>query len=93
MDTPIPTVAMVIAYLAWVLIVGPIYMADRKPIDLKNTLILYNAGQVLLSAYMFYEVSVVGLSFFNRNLPMFHAFVAAFNGWLGTRIQFHVPTC
>lgn len=57
MDNPLPTFGMVIAYLAWVLVIGPIYMRDRKPMQLRNTLILYNAGQVLLSAYMFYEVS------------------------------------
>lgn len=57
MDNPLPTIGMIITYLAWVMIIGPIYMRDRKPMDLKNTLILYNAGQVLLSAYMFYEVN------------------------------------
>lgn len=56
MDTPIPTLTLVIGYLSWVLVVGPIYMRDRKPVNLRNTLIVYNAGQVLLSAYMFYEV-------------------------------------
>lgn len=58
MDNPLPTFALVITYLAWVLVIGPIYMRDRKPMQLRNTLILYNAGQVLLSGYMFYEVSV-----------------------------------
>lgn len=58
MDTPIPTVAMVIVYLGWVMILGPIYMRDKKPVNLRNTLVLYNAGQVLLSGYMFYEVSL-----------------------------------
>lgn len=57
MDNPLPTIGMIITYLAWVMIIGPIYMRDRKPMDLKNTLVLYNAGQVLLSAYMFYEVN------------------------------------
>jgi hypothetical protein len=56
MDTPIVTVAMVIAYLSWVMVIGPLYMRDRKPFQLKNTLIYYNAFQVLISGYMFYEV-------------------------------------
>lgn len=56
METPLPTIGMIATYLAWVLIIGPIYMRDRKPMDLKNTLIYYNAFQVLLSGYMFYEV-------------------------------------
>lgn len=56
MDTPIPTAAFILCYLAWVVVIGPLYMRDRKPYNLKNTLIYYNAFQVLLSAYMFYEV-------------------------------------
>lgn len=57
MENPLPTLGMVATYLAWVLVIGPIYMRDRKPMNLKTTLIVYNACQVLLSAYMFYEVS------------------------------------
>jgi elongation of very long chain fatty acids protein 7 len=56
MDTPIPTAAFILAYLSWVVVIGPLFMRDRKPFGLKNTLIYYNAFQVLLSAYMFYEV-------------------------------------
>lgn len=58
-DNPIPTVALVIMYLATVLVIGPYWMRDRKPFKLKNTLIYYNAFQVLLSGYMFYEVIIV----------------------------------
>lgn len=60
MENPLPTLGFVITYLAWVLVVGPIYMRDRKPFQLRNTLIYYNAGQVLLSAYMFYEHLMAG---------------------------------
>lgn len=58
MNNPLPTLGMIATYLAWVLIIGPIYMRDRKPMDIKNIIISYNAFQVLLSSYMFYEVSV-----------------------------------
>lgn len=57
-DNPIPTIALVLAYLAYVLVIGPLYMRDRKPFQLKNTLIYYNAFQVILSGYMFYEVRI-----------------------------------
>lgn len=57
MDNPLPTLGMVAAYLAWVMVIGPLYMRDRKPMDIRNTIIYYNAGQVLLSSYMFYEVN------------------------------------
>lgn len=56
MDNPLPTIGMVGTYLAWVLVVGPTYMRDRKPLQLTKTLFYYNLFQVLLSAYMFYEV-------------------------------------
>ncbi|XP_050557035.1 elongation of very long chain fatty acids protein 7-like [Spodoptera frugiperda] len=54
-DTPLPTVAMVCVYLAFVMVVGPLWMANRKPFQIQNTLVAYNALQVLLSSYMFYE--------------------------------------
>ncbi|CAH0728000.1 unnamed protein product, partial [Brenthis ino] len=54
-DTPIATLAMVIAYLSFVMVVGPLWMANRKPFKIKNILVGYNAAQVLLSLYMFYE--------------------------------------
>ncbi|KAI8428750.1 hypothetical protein MSG28_007435 [Choristoneura fumiferana] len=54
-DTPLPTLAMVIAYLAFVMVIGPLWMENKKPFQIKNTLVAYNAFQVLLSSYMFYE--------------------------------------
>lgn len=59
MDNPLPTLGLVAAYLAWVMVIGPLYMRDRKPLDVRNMIIYYNAGQVLLSAYMFYEVIII----------------------------------
>ncbi|XP_028162549.1 elongation of very long chain fatty acids protein 7-like isoform X2 [Ostrinia furnacalis] len=46
---------MVVVYLAFVMVAGPLYMETRKPFQIKNTLVAYNAFQVLLSSYMFYE--------------------------------------
>lgn len=78
MDNPLPTLGMCVTYLAWVLIIGPIYMRDRKPMDIKNIIIFYNAFQVALSTYMFYEVSV--LLRVNDDQPkwllIFHMFAA-----------------
>lgn len=56
MDNPLPTLGMIICYLLWVLLIGPMYMRDRKPMDLRRVIIFYNLFQVLLSGYMFYEV-------------------------------------
>ncbi|XP_055378151.1 elongation of very long chain fatty acids protein 7 [Condylostylus longicornis] len=66
MDSPLPTIGMVLTYLAWVLVIGPRYMRDRKPMQLRTTLIYYNAFQVLLSGYMFYEHLMAGwLNYYN----------------------------
>uniref|UniRef100_A0A182JIZ8 Elongation of very long chain fatty acids protein n=1 Tax=Anopheles atroparvus TaxID=41427 RepID=A0A182JIZ8_ANOAO len=56
MDNPLPTLGMILTYLVWVLIIGPTYMRDRKPMQLTNTLFYYNLFQVILSGYMFYEM-------------------------------------
>ncbi|XP_058117495.1 elongation of very long chain fatty acids protein AAEL008004-like [Anopheles ziemanni] len=60
MDNPLPTLGMILTYLVWVLIIGPTYMRDRKPMQLTNTLFYYNLFQVVLSGYMFYEHLMAG---------------------------------
>lgn len=60
MQSPVPTVIMVVVYLYVILFVGPRIMANRKPFKLKEVLVLYNGGQVLLSLYMLYEHLVSG---------------------------------
>lgn len=42
-------------YVIFVTLVGPWMMRDRKPFDLKNTLMAYNLFQVILSVYMVIE--------------------------------------
>lgn len=41
----------------------PKIMANRKPFDLRKTLVYYNLFQTIFSAWIFYEVS--------NNLPVF----------------------
>ncbi|XP_055619399.1 elongation of very long chain fatty acids protein 7-like isoform X2 [Toxorhynchites rutilus septentrionalis] len=60
MDNPLPTLGMMTCYLLWVLWLGPLYMRDRKPMDLRRIIIFYNLFQVLLSGYMFYEHLMAG---------------------------------
>lgn len=68
MQSPIPTVALVLTYLYVILWLGPRLMANRKPFKLKEVLFVYNGAQVLLSLYMFYEVSLVRF----RSLEFLH---------------------
>jgi hypothetical protein len=56
MDSPIPTVIIVAVYLYVVLLLGPRLMANRKPFQLNNVLVAYNALQVIFSVAMLWEV-------------------------------------
>lgn len=57
MDSPIPTILIVLLYLYGILIFGPHMMANRKPYKLKGILVAYNAFQVVFSLGMLYEVN------------------------------------
>nr|KAF7433883.1 hypothetical protein H0235_002074 [Vespula pensylvanica] len=55
MESPIPTVVIVLLYLYSVTIAGPRVMSNKKPYNLRNVLIAYNAFQVVFSLGMLYE--------------------------------------
>lgn len=55
MATPIPVTMFFLAYIAIVLI-GPRFMENRKPFNIKTLLFPYNVALVILSVYMFTEV-------------------------------------
>uniref|UniRef100_W8AWR6 Elongation of very long chain fatty acids protein n=1 Tax=Ceratitis capitata TaxID=7213 RepID=W8AWR6_CERCA len=52
MNSPGPVVSIVALYLLFVLKIGPAYMRDRKPYDLKKAMVVYNAFQVCFSIYL-----------------------------------------
>lgn len=56
MRGPLPTLIICLTYAFIVKYVGPKLMENRKPFDLKNTMIVYNVIEVILSSYIFYEV-------------------------------------
>ncbi|KAH8372264.1 hypothetical protein KR093_010850, partial [Drosophila rubida] len=57
-----PIVAILVAYLAFVVKLGRIFMEHRKPYDLKNVLLVYNIFQVLYNTIIFGYVSGCSLS-------------------------------
>lgn len=56
-NTPGPLLSILATYLYFCLYAGPRYMKNRKPFQLKNTLIIYNISQVVFSIILVIEVS------------------------------------
>lgn len=52
---PGPLFTILVTYLYFSLSAGPKYMRDKKPYNLKNTMIFYNIFQILVSIYIVYE--------------------------------------
>lgn len=62
LNTPEPMLAIVLAYLAFV-VIAPRVMENRPPMDLKKFIIVYNFMLVVLSGYMCLEVYCTFLTF------------------------------
>ncbi|CAH2991927.1 unnamed protein product [Chilo suppressalis] len=60
MSSPGPLLTILATYLYFCTSVGPRYMRDRKPYQLKNTIIAYNISQIVLSIFLVYEGLVSG---------------------------------
>ncbi|GFO20944.1 elongation of very long chain fatty acids protein [Plakobranchus ocellatus] len=67
MSSPFPTILVVLVYLISVT-QGPKWMANFKPLNLKNLLVVYNFGLVLLSVYMVFEFIMSSWTVPNFNL-------------------------
>jgi len=59
MSSPLPTLLICTGYVLIVKHFGPKFMENRPAYDLRHVLVFYNAFQVLLSAWLFYEVKSV----------------------------------
>lgn len=53
-----PSVAICLAYVLLVTVIGPRFMANRKPMEVKNLMVWYNFAMVGICAYILYEVSM-----------------------------------
>lgn len=67
MSSPFPTLFICIGYVYVVKVLGPKIMENRKPFQLKDTLVVYNLFQVIFSAWLFYEVRIRYLLSYNTN--------------------------
>lgn len=59
MESPLPTMAMCAFYAYFSKSLGPKLMANRKPMDLRLVLVVYNLFQTVFSTWIFYEVSLL----------------------------------
>lgn len=53
-----PLFTILVTYLYFCLYAGKRWMKNRKPFQLKNTLVIYNAVQIVLSLILVVEVSI-----------------------------------
>ena len=63
MENPLVNTVSVAIYLFIVKYAGPKFMENRKPFEFRRLLFVYNIGLVLLSAWMFYEVPFIIMSY------------------------------
>ena len=63
LSSPLPTAAICLTYVFIVKVAGPRFMRDREPYNIRSFLIVYNALQVALSAYIVYWVCLTTLLF------------------------------
>ncbi|XP_060617510.1 very long chain fatty acid elongase 7 [Anolis sagrei] len=60
MSSPLPQTVIIGAYIYFVTHLGPKFMENRKPFDLRQIMVFYNFGVVALSIYMTYEFLMSG---------------------------------
>lgn len=60
MSSPLPTLAICLFYAYFSKVLGPKLMENRKPLNLRNVLIVYNLIQTLFSSWIFYEYLMSG---------------------------------
>lgn len=59
MSSPLPSFLICLVYMI-ITKVGPLFMANRKPLEIRNVMLVYNISMVLLSAYILEEFMVSG---------------------------------
>jgi len=58
--SPIPIIVIAVSYLYFVLKLGPDYMKERKPYNLKSIITCYNVAQIISCSYIIYELGMSG---------------------------------
>lgn len=72
MSSPIPTILLCLSYAYFCKSLAPRLMKNRKPFDLRRTLVVYNLFQTVFSAWIFYEVFHADMQLNNINCQPMH---------------------
>lgn len=56
-STPFPVLGILTLYYYFVMNIGPKFMKDRPPFELKKIIIIYNIAQISLNGYLFFKVT------------------------------------
>jgi len=59
MSTPWPVLSILIAYLLFVLKLGPKMMENREPFKIKRIMMVYNILQTIYNIFIVSEVSLI----------------------------------
>ncbi|XP_036334567.1 elongation of very long chain fatty acids protein-like [Rhagoletis pomonella] len=54
LGSPVPILTLTLCYLAFVLIIGPVFMRNRKPFNIKSVILVYNFLQVIVNCWLSY---------------------------------------
>lgn len=87
MSSPFPTLMICMSYAYFSKVLGPKLMENRKPFDLRRTLITYNLLQTFFSTWIFYEVC-----FFSYHGQLFFLSITVGLLLLKRLTRFHINT-
>lgn len=62
MSSPLPVLGVVALYLLFVTKYGPEFMKDRKPLNIKFIILVYNLYQTIYNAFIVSKVSTADFS-------------------------------
>ncbi|XP_042898098.1 very long chain fatty acid elongase 1 [Parasteatoda tepidariorum] len=60
MDSPMKGITLVVMYLSFVKVIGPAWMRDQKPYDLRYPMVIYNFALVAVSGWLFINFGMLG---------------------------------
>ena len=70
MNSPMPTIQICAGYILFATLIGPWYMKNRLPMNVKPFMMVYNISQVVFNLYVFVQVQIL-----HNNYYLYELFV------------------